>query len=446
MQSTGGRLGQAGIRTSIALTVSALALAACAPDNTPPASQSEATSVQPAGPAISETSIVMAKDPGALGFSSEGFEKARADLQAGINDGVIPGGVLLVARGGEVVALETVGQQGPEDSTPMSEETIFRVYSMTKPIVSIATMQLVEEGKLSLSDPVSKYIPEYANLTVLEPDGSTRPATADMTVEHLLTHMSGLIYGVFDPESVLGQQYLAAGSSSNDITGLELSQTLAGLPLRSDPGAAWNYSRSTDVLGAVIEVADGRPLDELLDARIFTPLGMDDTHFYLPADKADRLAQPPTTISPLSTPLVEQPMLSGGAGLSSTTEDYFRFVEMLRGKGEYRGVRIIEEATLDNMLTDRITDGVDRSAWFYGPLGGFGLGFGLLPVDMADPSRGQYFSWGGYAGTNMWVDPQNDITMVFMIQNNEASDRFRALNRSWVYGGYDFGSADAGAE
>lgn len=428
---------------ALGASVAFLGLAACAPaDETAPAETVDT------GPAISDTSIVMAADPAALGFDTAAFAEARADLQAGVDEGVIPGGVLLVARHGEVVGLETVGQQGPDDATPMSAETIFRIYSMTKPIVSVAAMQMVEEGKLNLDDPVSKYIPEYANLTVLVGNGETRPAENVMTVENLMTHESGLIYGIFDPESELGQMYLSAGSTSFNVTSLELAKTLAQLPLRFEPGTAWHYSRSTDVLGAVLEVADGRPLDELLEARVLGPLGMNDTHFYLPADKADRLAQPPNTIPALSTPLVEQPMLSGGGGLNSTTEDYFRFLEMLRNKGEYRGVRIIQPETLANMTTNRLTDDINRDNWFYGPVGGFGLGFGLLPVDMMDPSKGQYFSWGGYAGTNMWVDPQNDVTMVFMIQNNEVSDRFRALNRKWVYGGYDFGaeSAPAGAQ
>jgi CubicO group peptidase (beta-lactamase class C family) len=164
---------------------------------------------------------------------------------------------------------------------------------------------------------------------------------------------------------------------------------------------------------------------------------MDDTHFYLEADEHNRLAEPPEKLKgALSTPTVAQPMLSGGGGLNSTTEDYFRFVEMLRGRGEYKGVRIIKPETLDAMLVDQIGTDVDRKNWFFGPAGGFGLGFGLLPVDMADPGKGKFFSWSGYAGTNMWVDPQNDITVVFMIQNNEALASYSARLRGWVYGGY----------
>ncbi|RYZ04822.1 MAG: class A beta-lactamase-related serine hydrolase, partial [Alphaproteobacteria bacterium] len=367
------------------------------------------------------------------------FAKAKADLEAEVKAGRIPGAVLLVAKGGQVVNVTTVGTEGPGDADPMTAETIFRIYSMTKPIVSIATMQLVEEGKLALEDPISKYIPEFANPKVLEKDGkTTRPAAREITVRDLLSHESGLIYGVFAaPEDPLGKLYMAAGDTRFDFTSLDLSKAIAALPLKADPGSAWNYSRSTDVLGAVLEVAAGKPLDALLNEKIFTPLGMDDTHFYLEADEASRLAEGPTNLkTALSTPKTVQPMLSGGGGLSSTTEDYFRFVEMLRNRGEYRGVRLIKPETLDAMLVDQIGPNVDRTNWFYGPAGGFGLGFGLLPIDLQDPSKGNVFSWSGYAGTNMWVDPKNDITTIFMIQTNEAPADYPVKMRQWVYGGY----------
>lgn len=394
----------------------------------------------PPAPAVADptvTSITMAADPATLGFDAAVFEKARTDLEADVKAGLIPGAVLLVAKGGQVVNVTAVGQQGPTDATPMTPETIFRIYSMTKPITSVAAMQLVEEGKLALEDPISKYIPEFASPKVLVGKGETRPATREITVRDLLSHESGLIYGFFDQQSELGKMYMAAGDTRFDFTALDLSKAIAALPLESDPGSTWRYSRSTDVLGAVLEVASGKTLDVLFQEKIFTPLGMDDTHFYLEADEGARLAEPPATLkAPLSTPKVAEPMFSGGGGLNSTTEDYFRFVEMLRGKGEYRGVRIIKPETLDAMLVDQIGPNVDRKNWFYDKLGGFGLGFGLLPVSFTDPTAGNVFSWSGYAGTNMWVDPKNDITMVFMIQNNEASANYPAKLRQWVYGGY----------
>jgi CubicO group peptidase (beta-lactamase class C family) len=420
--------------TAASAAILALAVA-CSP--TAPVTEVAEAPPPPVAADPNETSLTMAADPAALGFQQAAFDKAKADIEAGVAAGKIPGGLFLVAKGGQVVNITAVGVEGPGDTDPVTPETIFRIYSMSKPIVSVAAMRLVEDGKLGLEDPVSKYIPEFANPTVLEKDGkTTRPAAREITVRDLLAHKSGLIYGVFAaPDDPLGKLYMAAGDTRFDFTDLDLAKAIAPLPLAFDPGSAWNYSRSTDVLGAVLEVASGKTLDVLLDETIFTPLGMNDTHFYLEEDEFNRLAEGPTTMkAPLSTPKVKQPMLSGGGGLNSTTEDYFRFVEMLRGKGTYRGVQVIKPETLDLMLVNQMTPDVDRKAWFYGPAGGFGLGFGLLPIDMADPSKGEYFSWAGYAGTNMWVDPKNDITTIFMMQNNEAAGTFD--QRSWVYGGY----------
>ena len=430
----------------VAASAAVLGLAACGPEAAKPVAEA------PAAPAVADpnvSSIEMAADPATLGFQPAIFEKARADIEAGIKAGKIPGGLFLVAKGGKVVNITAVGTEGPNDTDPVTPETIFRIYSMSKPIVSVATMQLVEAGKIGLDDPISKYIPEFANPKVLVGNGVTRPASREITVRDLLAHKSGLIYGVFAaPDDELGKMYMAAGDVRYDITALELSKAIAALPLAFDPGSAWNYSRSTDVLGAVIEVAAGKPLDQLLDEQIFTPLGMNDTHFYLEEDEFDRLAEPPTTIAPLSTPKVKAPMLSGGGGLNSTTEDYLRFAEMLRGKGTYRGVQILKPESLDTMLVDEIATGVDRKAWFYDALpgAGFGLGFGLIPINPADQAAGKYFTWSGYAGTNMWVDPVNDITTIFMMQNNEASPDFRPLHGQWVYGGYKPAATSGPAE
>ena len=421
--------------TAASAAILALA-AACAPAG--PTAEVAGTPPPPVVADPDETSLTMAAEPATLGFNPAAFEKARADLEAGVAAGKIPGGLFLVAKGGQVVNITTVGTEGPGDADPVTPETIFRVYSMTKPIVSVATMQLVEDGRIGLDDPISKYIPEFANPKVLVGKGETRPAAREITVRDLLSHKSGLIYGVFDQESELGKMYMAAGDVRTDISGVELAKAIAALPLAFDPGTGWRYSRSSDVLGAVIEVAAGKPLDALLDEQIFTPLGMNDTSFYLEADEVNRLAEPPTTIPPLSTVKVKAPMMSGGGGLNATTEDYFRFVEMLRGKGSYRGVEIIKPETLEAMLKDEVATGVDRTTWFYDALpgSGFGLGFGLIPIDPRDPAKGKYFTWSGYAGTNMWIDPVNDITTIFMMQNNEASADFRPLHAQWVYGGY----------
>ena len=366
-----------------------------------------------AKPDASVSSLTLAT-PEVVGLNAKDVQALRDGIQATIDAGKIPGAVLMIANKSEVGVLETFGTQGPNDTTAMNPETLFRIYSMSKPIVSVATMMLVEQGKLTLQDPVADYIPEYANLTVMNTDGTTSPALNTMTVEHLLTHESGLIYGVFDPDSELGKMYLAAGSSSYAITALEMSKRIAALPLRFEPGTKWHYSRSTDVLGAVLEVAAGKRLDVLLDELIFQPLGMDDTSFYIPQSKAARLAEP--IYGNVTTPLVTEPMLSGGGGLNSTTEDYARFGFMLINGGEYKGTRLIKEETLALMREPRIGDDVSREYFFYRDFGDFGLGFGLLPSNMGQADSPKTFGWDGAAGTSFWVDPANEFFVVYMIQ------------------------------
>lgn len=382
-----------------------------------------------AKPDASVSSLQMA-GPAAVGLDAADVQAMRAGMQASIDAGQIPGAILMVANKDQVGVLETVGTQGPNDATPMSTETIFRIYSMSKPIVSIAAMMLVEQGKLAIEDPVSKYIPEYAHLTVMGEGEQVRPALNTMTVENLLTHESGLIYGVFDPDSELGKMYLEAGSSSYAISALELARRLAALPLRFEPGTKWHYSRSTDVLGAVLEVASGKPLDVLLDEMIFTPLGMDDTSFYIPASKASDLAEP--IYGSVTTPLVKEPMFSGGGGLNSTTEDYARFGFMLINGGEYMGTRLIKEETIALMRQPKIGTEVDRSSFFFGNAGDFGLGFGLMPTQMGKPETAT-FGWDGAAGTAFWVDPTNELFVVYMIQARDVPGGLNFRARTALY-------------
>jgi CubicO group peptidase (beta-lactamase class C family) len=373
---------------------------------------------------------LMLDGPAAVGLDAEDVQSLRAGMQAAVDAGQIPGAVLMVANKDKVGLLETVGTQGPDDSTPMSQETIFRIYSMSKPIVSVATMMLVEQGKLAIEDPVSKYIPEYAQLTVMAEGEQPHPASNVMTVEDLLTHESGLIYGVFDPQSELGKMYLEAGSASGSITALELSRRLAALPLRYEPGTEWMYSRSTDVLGAVLEVAAGKPLDVLLDEMIFTPLGMDDTSFYVPASKAGDLAE--GIHGNMTTPLVYDAMFSGGGGLNSTTEDYARFGFMLVNGGEYMGTRLLKPETIELMRQPRIGTEVGRSNFFYRNAGDFGLGFGLIPTQAGKPETAT-FGWDGAAGTGFFVDPVNEIFMVYMIQARDVPGGLTFRARNAVY-------------
>lgn len=354
-------------------------------------------------------------DSNNFGIDQSEIQSIRAQMQAAVDGGFVSGNIILVGNNEGIGVLETVGTQGPNQTTPMDEQTLFRIYSMTKPIVSVATMTMVEDGLIAIEDPVSKYIPEFANMKVLdEATGEVTDAQNEMTVQDLLTHESGLIYGIFDPESALGRQYFGAGSLRFDITALELAQNLAALPLRFEPGTKWNYSRSTDVLGAVIEVAAGKPLDALLKERIFDPLGMDETTFYVDASKKSRIANP--IHGDMPDPTVVQPMLSGGGGLHSTTEDYVRFANMLLNGGEYMGERIISEATLERMNQKFIGDDIDRSAFFFGPRGDWGLGFHLQPIPGADNDGPFNFGWQGVGGTVFIVDPTNDFFMIYMAQ------------------------------
>ncbi len=363
----------------------------------------------------SHASSITKIDSTEFGIDANEIADIKAQMQAAVDGGFVAGNILLVGNSKGVGVLETTGTQGPKQSTPMDEQTIFRIYSMTKPIVSVATMTLVEDGLLAISDPVSKYIPEFANMTVIdETTGAITPAANEMTVQDLLTHESGLIYGIFDPQSELGKRYFQAGSLRTDITALTLAKNLAALPLRFEPGTKWNYSRSTDVLGAVIEVAAGKPLDALLNERIFEPLGMDETTFFVDLSKATRLAQP--IHGDMADPTVVTPMLSGGGGLHSTTEDYVRFASMLLGGGEYNGVRILEANTLLAMQQKFIGEDVDRSAFFFGPRGDWGLGFHLQPIPGADNEGPFNFGWQGVGGTVFIVDPINDFYMLYMAQ------------------------------
>ena len=359
--------------------------------------------------------VLVNHHPEAIGFDEDKRLEVRGALQKAIESGKIAGATLLISDNKGDGILELLGSQGPDDKTPVDENTLFRIYSMTKPIVSVATMILVEQGKLSLSDPVSDYLPEYVNLKVLdEQTGETRPANSVMTIENLLTHESGLIYGVFDSESPLGKIYLENGSRSSDITARELAAKLGKLPLRFDPGTQWHYGRSTDVLGAVLEVVSGQTLDVLLERILFKPLTMSDTFFYVPEDKGARLAE--AVYGQLSLPKQPGAMLSAGGGLVSSTRDYAQFGLMLINKGRYKGEQIISEETLQRMISPYIGQDVGRQYFFYKDKGDFGLGFGLVPINSESPQSDLTYGWGGYAGTEFWVDPANGFFVVYMIQ------------------------------
>lgn len=349
-----------------------------------------------------------------FGIDRSELELIKSRMQAAVDDDHIAGALLLVGSNQGVGVVETVGYQGPDDKTPVNQDTIFRIYSMTKPIISVATMSMVEDGLIKLDDPVSKFIPEFAELKVIEEtSGEISASQTVMTVQHLLTQESGLIQEFFSPDSKLGKLY-GANVSTVGNTALQVAQSLGKLPVYFEPGSKWHYGHSTDVLGAVIEVAAGKPLDQLLRERIFDPLGMDDTSFFVPAAKAYRIAEP--IHGEMGDNTIVRPMLSGGGGLNSSTENYVRFAQMLLNGGVYHGARIIEEDTLELMTRKYIGTEVSREFFFYGDRGDWGLGFHLQPTDGSNADGPHNFGWRGIGGTLFIVDPDKDFFMIYMEQ------------------------------
>ena len=391
-------------------------------------------------PALARTvdarvSSIVRADAAELGFDPAKLDVARQALAADVASGKIAGAYLLIGRRGKVAFQEGFGVQGPGQTTPVSDETIFRIFSMTKPVVSVVAMTLVEQGKLDVDAPVSKYLPEYANLKVWQADGSSVAAAKPMLVRHLMSHTSGLIYGFIQPNAPISKAWAAGGENRNDLTAREYAKVLAKLPLKNEPGAAFNYSHSTDVLGAVVEVAGGQTLDVLIRERITRPLGMNDTVFFQPETKRARFAEPknnqPGVYYDYARPT---PYLSGGGGLSSTTEDYLRFVLMLAGEGKYQGVRILKPEKLARMRQDETSPEIRRAGMFFpGPGMGFGLGFSLVQDEKVQRPGAGTFSWWGIAGTEFWVDPKNETFMVFMIQARELAQEYQRKNRAWIY-------------
>jgi CubicO group peptidase (beta-lactamase class C family) len=381
------------------------------------------------------TSSIVRGDAAALGFDPAKLAAAREGLKADVAAGKIAGAYLVVGRKGQVVFQEGFGTQGPGQTTPVTEETIFRVFSMTKPVVSVVAMTLVEDGRLDLDAPVSRYLPEYADLAVWQADGTMRPAARPMLVRHLMSHTSGLIYGFIQPGRPIAKAWAAGGENRNDLPNREYARVIAKLPLVAEPGTAWNYSRSTDILGAVVEVAGRKPLDVLVRERITRPLGMNDTFFFQPETKRARFAEPargdPGVYYDYAKPT---PFLSAGGGLSSTAEDFLRFVLMLANGGEYKGVRILKTSTLERMRQDETTPEIRRAGAFFPGQGmGFGLGFSLVNDEaLQRPGAGTY-SWWGIAGTEFWVDPKNEVFVLFMVQARELAMEYQRRNRAWVY-------------
>ena len=361
--------------------------------------------------------------PEEVGLSSERLQRVSRALQSEIEAGKIPGAVALVARKGRIVYFEAFGARDKAANAPMPKDAIFRLYSMTKPFTSVATMMLMEDGKMLISDPVSKFFPQLAKREVLA-EQATVPSAREMTVQDLLRHTSGIVYGTFTPNARIKELYEKAGVGWADMTPEEQIERLAKVPLAHQPGTTWEYSLSTDVLGRVVEKVSGMTLGKFLDARIFGPLKMSDTAFVVAKDKLGRLAQPlavePSTGRPIT--LVDVTVAprndAGGAGTAGTAGDYARFSQMLLNGGQLDGVRLLSPTTVAFMTSDHL--GTMKIV----PLGGvgtgygFGLGFAVRTQPGISPVSGSVgeYRWGGAAGTAFWVDPKEEMITVLMTQ------------------------------
>lgn len=379
------------------------------------------------------------------------MQRVEADVRAG----KVPGAVLVVARDGQVLYRKAVGRQDPKADAPMAVDSLFRVYSMTKPIVSVAALTLIEDGRMGLADPVSLYLPELKGLKVgVEKPGADgkptlelTPSRRDITVHDLFRHMSGLTYGVFG-KSLVKDEYLKAGvrpgDPVSDYDNAELVRRVGRLPLAAQPGSTWDYSISTDVLGALVEKVSGQTLDVYLQRRIFEPLKMNDTAFWVRPDKQPRIAEafekdPDSGQNVRLLEVRRAPrLLAGGAGLVSSAPDYARFALMLANGGALDGARILSRKSVEWMTSDH-TDGVRGAAYAPGPGYGFGLGVAvrLDNGQSTQPGSKGDFHWGGYAGTFWWHDPVEKLVAVWMIQGPGKSRYYRPLMRSAVYSSLD---------
>jgi CubicO group peptidase (beta-lactamase class C family) len=392
------------------------------------------------------TALTPAARPEDVGLSAQRLERIDAMVEGLVATGEIPGAVVFIARDGNIAYHRAYGVRNTETGEPLRPDDIFRIASQSKAITSLAVMMLWEEGRFLLDDPVSRYIAEFADPTVLtafnaaDTTYETEPATSEVTIRQLLTHTSGIDYAVIGSEA-FNAIYAKAGvpsgiGSDEDRIGDKMS-LLATLPLKHQPGERFTYGLNTDVLGYLVEVLSGQPFDEFLRTRIFDPLGMDDTWFYLPDGKHDRLVTlhdgKSGTAVPIdgeaydenpAYPTFDGTYFSGGAGLSSTVVDYAVFLQLFLNGGEYAGVRLLSPKTVALMLTDQLPDLPNE----------FGLGFGLETEanDYQSPLSIGSFSWGGAFNTHYWADPEERLvaliyTNIYNTEHWNIGERFRVL-------------------
>jgi len=398
------------------------------------------------GSSFAQGQLLTEAAPSSAGVSDQRLARIDKVLQQAIDSGWIAGSVGFIARDGKIVYYKAAGSNNPETKSPMHRDDIFRIASQTKAITSVAVMMLFEEGKLLLDDPVSKYIPEFAHPTVLDkynPQDTTYTtvkANREITIRDLLTHTSGIDYagiGSEDMRAIYAKAGIPTGFVSDKIILGDKMKKLGKMPLVHQPGERFTYGLNVDVLGYLVEVLSGETLDHFFQTRIFEPLGMIDTYFYLPASKFNRLVKVSiedknhhlVNMSPefVDYPLSHGTYYSGGAGLSSTIKDYATFLQMLLNKGVYNGKRLLARRTVELMTTNQIGDlnvGWDK----------FGLGFEITTEkgqSRLGISQGS-FAWGGYFATTYWADPKEHLVCLLFLQQNglahsEITDKFRAM-------------------
>ncbi|MFL9655375.1 serine hydrolase domain-containing protein [Streptomyces sp. PB17] len=378
-------------------------------------------------------------DASAAGLDPGALDRLDLHFARQVEEGRLPGFLVALARGGRVAHLTVHGLRDVAAGLPVTAGTLWRIYSMTKPVTSVAALTLVEEGRLSLDDPVDRHLPAFAEPRVYAggtgEDAVTRPAAGPVRVRHLMTHTAGLTFGFYHAHPV-DALYRAAGLESSVLPGADLAETVdlyASLPLQFEPGTEWNYSVASNVLGRLVEVVSGQPLDVFCAERIFGPLGMTDTGFHVTDAQAGRLAElygetEDGGIAPVpGLPLRGRPrFLSGSGGLVSSAYDVHRFAELLRRRGELDGVRLLDPATVGLMTRNHLPGGADLRSFGSRPAhdepGNDGVGFGLGVSVVTDPSRTRSpsgpgtYGWSGVATTTFWVDPGRDLTVQFMTQ------------------------------
>ena len=361
--------------------------------------------------------------PEDVGMSASRLARIAPVMQGYVNDGKIPGALTMIAREGKLVHFEKFGMQDVAAAKPIEFNTIFRIYSMTKPITSVAVMMLYEEGHFQLSTPISEFVPFFKNMKVYTEDGSAIvDAEREVTIKHLLTHTSGLIYESDKDDHPIDQQYEKADLYDGDLT--SMIQKLGSMPLLHQPGDAWKYGMSTDVLGYLVQVVSGMPFETFLKTRIFNPLGMNDTGFSVPVENADRYSKVYESSEDGGIQVIEKvhaatgPLSffhSGGGGLQSTAPDYIRFCQMLLNDGELDGERLLGRKTVELIRMNHISNDWQPNQRTGS---GFGLGFAVV-TDVADThtlgSLGTY-SWGGLASTIFWIDPVEELIGILMTQ------------------------------